>query len=315
MEAGMTPVAIGVVVVNWNGWRDTIACLESLARATPRPECAVVVDNGSTDDSVEVLQRWATTRDSLRVSIVAAGANRGFSAGNNLGIAQLARDARISHFLLLNNDATVEPTFFAELARALEHHPDAGLVGATIYEANEARPIWYAGGGFVPLRCIAVHHHAVPTDQVAVPTDFVTGCAMLVARATWEVLGPLPECYFIYMEDAEYSWRARAAGLPVMYAPRAVVLHAVSTTVMRAVTRARRKYLMTRNRALFVRRNLRGWTRWAAIAYLVITKPGRALLEALAGRPRDGWAFLRGAVSGLLAKDGTLRATHRARAS
>ena len=51
----MTPVAIGVVVVNWNGWRDTIACLESLARATPRPECAVVVDNGSTDDSVEVL--------------------------------------------------------------------------------------------------------------------------------------------------------------------------------------------------------------------------------------------------------------------
>ena len=58
-----------------------------------------------------------------------------------------------------------------------------------------------------------------------------------------------------------------------------------------------------------------GWTRWAAIAYLVITKPGRALLEAIAGRPRDGWAFLRGAVSGLLAKDGTLRATHRARAS
>src|SRR3989454_11506996 len=123
MEAGMTPVAIGVVVVNWTGWRDPIACLEALARATPRPECAVVVDNGSTDDSVEGLQRWATTRDALRVSIVAAGANRGFSAGNKLGIGQLARDARISPFLLLKNHATGEPTFFSEPVRGLAPHP------------------------------------------------------------------------------------------------------------------------------------------------------------------------------------------------
>ena len=309
------PLAVGVVVVNWNGCRDTLACLESLARTAPAPRSVVVVNNGSTDGSVETITRWATTRSGLRVVVLAAGANRGFSAGNNLGLAHLARDSGISHFLLLNNDATVAPTFFSEIARALERAPGAGLVGATIYEAGESGRVWYAGGYFIPVRSLVVHRRAVPSHEVAVPTDFVTGCTMLISRSTWRTLGPLPECYFLYMEDAEYSYRARAMGLPVVYAPQAVAYHAVGATVGRAVHRPQVEYWKARNRALFVRRNLRGWTRWAAIAYLVITKPGRAFVETLAGRPRDGWAFLRGAVSGLLAKDGTLRATHRARAS
>ncbi|PYP71212.1 MAG: glycosyltransferase family 2 protein, partial [Gemmatimonadetes bacterium] len=87
------PLAVGVVVVNWNGCRDTLACLESLARTAPAPRSVVVVDNGSTDGSVETITGWAATRSGLRVVVLAAGANRGFSAGNNLGLAHLARDS------------------------------------------------------------------------------------------------------------------------------------------------------------------------------------------------------------------------------
>ncbi len=199
------------------------------------------------------------------------------------------------------------------MARALEAAPDAAIMGATIYVTGQSGDVWYAGGDFVPLRALVAHRATVPVHPGPVATEFVTGCAMLISRRAWETLGPLPECYFIYLEDAEYSYRARSAGLPVLYAPRAVAYHAVGATVRRRVARAQVEYWRTRNRALFVRRNLRGWTRWGALAYLVVTKPGRALVEVLRGRPALGWAVLRGTVEGLLSKDGHATATPPAR--
>lgn len=301
------------MIINWNGLADTRTCLESLIAASPAPARIVVVDNGSTDGSADALRAWqgARRQDAAvpPVTILASATNRGFSGGNNIGVKHLHADPEISHFLLLNNDATVGRTCLAELARALDTAPDAAVLGPTVYVANQADQVWYAGGHFLPVRTLAVHEKTVPTDGSARPTEFVTGCAMVIARGAWDTLGPLPECYFMYQEDAEYSWRARAAGLPVLYAPRAVVYHAIGGTVQRDVTPPRIEYLKTRNRVLFVRRNLAGWTRWGALAYLLVTKPGRALLEVLRGRPALGWAFLRGLVAGLLSHDGVVTLT------
>jgi hypothetical protein len=294
---------IGVVIINWNGLADTLTCLESLVAASPGPVRIVVVDNGSTDGSVDELRAWqgASRRGGgvPAVTILASSTNRGFSGGNNLGVEHLHADPAISHFLLLNNDATVARTCFAELARALDAAPDAGVLGPTVYVAGQPDQVWYAGGHFLPLRTLAVHGTTVPTDGSPRPTEFVTGCAMVIARAAWDSLGPLPECYFMYQEDAEYSWRAHDAGMPVLYVPRAVVHHAIGGTVRRKVSQQRVEYLKTRNRALFARRNLRGWTRWGALAYLIVTKPGRAIVELFSGRPALGWAFVAGVLEGL----------------
>jgi GT2 family glycosyltransferase len=84
-----------------------------------------------------------------------------------------------------------------------------------------------------------------------------------------------------------------------LYVPRAVVHHAIGGTVRRKVSQQRVEYLKTRNRALFARRNLRGWTRWGALAYLIVTKPGRAIVELFSGRPALGWAFVAGVLEGL----------------
>ncbi len=299
----MTRVSVGVVVVNWNGLADTVACLASLAAAHPEPTRVIVVDNGSTDGSLEALR---ARRANLPVSVIAVGSNRGFSGANNLGVAELARDPAITHFLLLNNDATVRPDFFAEIARAIATVPDAGLMGPTIYLTGRPGDVWYAGGRFVPLRALVVHDTDVPQGSEPVGTEFVTGCAMLIARSVWETLGPLPECYFIYLEDAEYSHRAREAGFPVLYAPGAVAYHAVGSAVRRRVPSPTVEYWKARHRALFVRRNFRGWARRAALGYLAMTKPGRALAELLRGRAAVGWAVLRGTAEGLLSKDGHL---------
>jgi len=296
-----------VVVVNWNGAKDTVASLESLWAAAPPPQHVVVVDNGSTDGSIEQLRAWASARSSgtraggPRFTLLAAGGNRGFAGANNLALRRLAADPTLTHFLLLNNDATVAPDFFAALKRALMRAPDTALLGVTIRVAGQPAEVWYAGGRFLRLRSLVLHGSVVPTDDAPVPTEFVTGCALIISRVALEVLGPLPECYFVYSEDAEYSQRALAAGLPVRYAPEPVAYHAVGATVRRLVPSAAVERWKVRGRTLWVRRNLRGAVRWGALGYLLVTKPVRAVWETLAGRPRLAQALLAGLAEGLLA--------------
>ncbi|HXF96318.1 MAG TPA: glycosyltransferase family 2 protein [Gemmatimonadales bacterium] len=296
---------IGVVVVNWNGQADTLRCLHSLAAAAPGPARVVVVDNASSDGSREAIERWRAARDRPPpVALLSLPANRGYAGACNVGVAHLVADPSITHVLLLNNDATVDPEFFAHVSRALGAAPDAALLGPTIYAAGRPGEVWYAGGHFVEARALVVHGHAVPQDPRPLPTAFVTGCALLLSRHAWDILGPLPECYFMYLEDAEYSYRARAAGLAVVYAPRAVAYHGVGATVQRTLPGPWVEYLKTRNRAWFARRNFQGWERWVALAYFAISKPVRGLVELVRGRPALAWAIVRGAAEGLLSKQG-----------
>ena len=292
------PNRTGVVVLNYNGWEDTLECLESLAGAAPGPDRVVVVDNSSTDGSLDHIRAWGRRHD-LPLTTIAAERNLGFAGGSNLGLAELVRDRSLTHFLLLNNDATVEPDFFAELARAVHQRPDAGLVTCTIFVAG-TRQVWAAGGRILPARALAVHDHELPVDDHPVPTEFATGCALLVSRAAYRTLGPLPECYFpLYMEDVEFSFRAGQRGLPVLYAPRAKAHHKVGATVGPPRLSPLITFCQNRHRGFFVRRNLRGWHRILALGYLGFTKPGRALLELVSGRPRIALAVIRGTVAGL----------------
>ena len=109
----------------------------------------------------------------------------------------------------------------------------------------------------------------------------------------------LAECYFPgYWEDGEYSFRARQAGFRVMYAPAAVAYHKVGGTVGPANKSTFVSHGQNRLRVFYVRRNYRGMTKVIALAYLAFTKPGRAVIEALKGRPRIGWAILSGTIAG-----------------
>src|SRR6267378_739620 len=230
-------IRVGVIVVNWNNPGDTISCLASLLDASPRASEVVLVDNGSEDDSVARIQRWVESQ-SLGISIVGrggvpgqhpvwltviqSGSNLGFAGGNNLGIEYL-RGTDATHFLLLNNDATVSQNYFTELNRVLRSSPTPGLVAGTIYHDPDRARVWYAGGREIPYRALVAHMHDVPESGTSIPTEFVTGCAMTISRELVEGIGTLPECYFPgYSEDAEYSRRAREHGFPVLYAPRAV---------------------------------------------------------------------------------------------
>lgn len=296
----------GVVLLNWNNAEDTLAALDSLWSASPRPAAVAVVDSASHDDSVERLNRWASDHAAGSwMKLIVLPANRGFAGGNNVGIEYLLSRPEISHVFLLNNDAMVEQSFFAEMAKAIEHAPNAGLVTGTIYEHPNRSKVWYAGGREIPYRALIVHTFDVPTGSEPVETEFISGCAMLISRAVIKKIGMLPEIYFpLYSEDAEYSHRAREAGFPVLYAPKAVVYHKVGATVGPAKTSPYIMRAQVRHRVLYVRRNFRGMNRLIASLYLIATKPARAIVETLMGRPKMGWAVFAGTVEGFLSREG-----------
>ena len=311
---------VGVVVLNWNGLADTLECLDSLHAASPAPEVVVVVDNGSRDDSVAGVRAWArragldlrevvgderlAADERPQLVLVRLAENRGFAGGNNAGLRLLHRRRDVSHVLLLNNDAAVAPDYFGALAAALRAAPEAGLLSGTIYDHADRAKVWYAGGASLPRRALVLHHEVRPPGDAPLPTAFVTGCAMVVSRRALDTIGALPECYFpAYVEDAEYSLRAHEAGLPVLYAPAPVVYHKLGATAGRSDVSPFVAYLLARHRPFYVRRNLHGLTRLAAIAYLVATKPARAAVELLRGRPAMARAILAGTASGLLSRD------------
>ncbi|MEO6866250.1 MAG: glycosyltransferase family 2 protein [Gemmatimonadaceae bacterium] len=301
----MSDPSYGVVLLNWNGFADTECALDSLLAADPRPARVIVVDNGSADDSLARLDEWLSRNDVAGappwVSVIAEKANRGYAGGNNLGLARLATTGDVTHFLLLNNDATVAPDYFARMSDAIRSFPDSALLGCAIYYHPEREKVWFAGGYEVPYRALMLHNYKLPASLEPQTTPFVTGCAMVISRALYDAQGGLAECYYpIYWEDTEYSFRARNNGWRVMLVPSARVFHKVGASVGGEDITPQVAFWQNRHRGYYVRRNYRGADRAAAIGYLIATKPARAIVELIRGRPAMGSAIFRGFLHGLV---------------
>ena len=311
------PSTWAVVVPSFNHADDAITCLDALRNAEPHPGTVLLVDDASTDDAVARIAAWAKNADidhrivpatSLQrdnepaswLTIATVEANSGFVHSCNVGLRYVRDFTKAPFVLLLNNDAVVTPTYFAELAKALARNPETGLLSGSIYEWDRST-VWYGGASFNPMRALATHKTDLPDTDAPTETGYVSGCSMLISRSVLETIGLLAECFQpAYVEDVDYSLRARAAGFPVMIARRAVCYHRVGSSLGRVNEQsARTVFSVNRNRAFTLRRNYKGWQRAAGITYLVVTKPGRALLEVAKGRPRIGWAYLSGMLVGV----------------
>lgn len=273
-----------VVLLNWNGWRDTLACLDSLfdSRATP---CRVLVcDNGSHDESVAQLFAWGQMRFSKRFerftrvdvdrgvslrydtkfALVENGANLGFAAGNNIGV-RLALRSLDCHFVwLLNNDTTVAPDALAQVVARAESDPSIGLCGSTlIYHHNQQ--MVQAFGGATYNRFTGKSRHigafastsAVPIDPAATEKtmSYVVGAAMLVRRAFLEQVGLMQDDYFLYYEEIDWCTRGRGR-FKLGYAPGSLVFHKEGASIGTAASggSALSTYYLFRSRVRFTAR-------------------------------------------------------------
>ena len=249
--ATATGARAAVIIVNWNGWEDTVACLDSCAGLDYPDREMIVVDNGSADDSVARIRAAHPS-----VTLLESGANLGFAGGNNVGIkAAIERDA--SYIWLLNNDTTVEPRALSALVEAVAADPDAGVAGSKITYFDHPELLWYAGGEFTPAG--PVRHRGLDEPdtgqyELLEETGFITGCSLFTTADVIGRLGLLAEEYFLYWEEADFDWRAHAAGYKLLYVPESVVRHKVAGSLGESWGIAQTKYLV-RNMLLFYRRN------------------------------------------------------------
>jgi GT2 family glycosyltransferase len=217
---------VAVVVLNWNGREDTLACLRSLERASGEL-VPIVVDNGSTDGSV------AAVREAFpAVEIVETGANLGFAGGNNAGIAR-ALELGAAHVIVVNNDVEVDPGFATALVAEAGRRPDAGALCSMILYAEPRDTIWFAGASFDPRagyngRQRGYGKRDDGAFDAVTATDRACGAAMLVPRAVLEQVGLFDPAFFLYSEDTEWSLRAREAGFNLYVVPASKVRHKVS---------------------------------------------------------------------------------------
>jgi GT2 family glycosyltransferase len=193
-----------IIVLNYNGHEFIKKCLASVFKLDYSNFEVVVVDNDSHDGSFEE----AKTSFS-KAHFIKNEANLGFSVGNNIGI-RFALERMADYVFLLNNDTEVEKDALTKLVEAAETDKKVGLVSPVIFNGTD-RQIWFSGGKIDWLRMRTLHNlKAAAVD--AYESEFISGCAMLVKAAVFREIGLLDEDYFLYWEDADFSWRAKKAG-------------------------------------------------------------------------------------------------------
>lgn len=217
---------VSVVVVNWNGAAFLEECLFSLARQSyPRTEI-IVVDNGSTDGSVDLVKR----KYGGRVTLIESPTNLGFAGGNNLAI----RAAKGDYVALLNNDASADPGWIEALVRTAESDDRIGMCASKIYIRRTNR-VLDSAGLVVSRDGIARGRGRLEIDRKEFSVEeevfLPSGCAALYRRSMLEEIGLFDEDFFVYCEDTDLGLRGRIAGWTCRYVPNAIVFHAYSGSV------------------------------------------------------------------------------------
>ena len=257
--ADSTAPGIAVVMVNWNGWRDTLEALASLKASDHVDWRLYVVDNASADDSVGQLSAHAP-----EARLIASPVNDGFAGGCNRGIAAALADGADAVFLL-NNDAAVRPDTLSALAAASAAHPNAVLGAAVRYKMGGG---WQFFGSRADPGTGAPEWFRHPDDAgvlgaAMIPTDFVFGAALFAPARLFREIGLFDERFFLTYEETDWCYRARAAGAECFVVRDAVVEHVGSASLGSAASPLQ-AYFLQRNRLLFwqkhagARRLLRG---------------------------------------------------------
>ena len=222
-EKTMNPTPqVWCIVLNWNGWKDTIECLSALKLCTyPRLQ-VIVVDNGSTDDSVARLRALKSD-----VLLIENRNNLGFAGGNNVGIRYaLARGA--DYVWLLNNDTQPAPDALSALVAKALSDSLIGAISSICYYAAAPRVVQAWGGARVNLWIGYGRNSTVPQEDNWFHA--LNGTSMLIARRAIEDAGLLDERFFLYWEDTEFCLRLRKKGWRLAAASDSRVLHKVNAS-------------------------------------------------------------------------------------
>lgn len=306
---------VAIIILNWNGKENTLECIKSIEKlqmlnppaGRAGVQCQIyVVDNGSTDGSVETFNKLQTTNYDLKV--IENKKNLGFCEGNNVGMRKALKDGN-DLVMILNNDTLLDGKLAFQLIETFDKYPDAGIVSPKIYfapgfefhkgkykKSELGKVIWYAGG-LIDWNNVFSSHRGVDEvdrgqhDKVT-ETDYASGACFLVKKEVLQKIGLFDKDYFLYWEDADLSERAKRAGFKVLYAPPAHLWH--KNAGSSRVGGALHDYYLIRNRLLFGAKYASLRARFAllreSLKFLVFGRPWqrRAVLDYYFGNMGKG---------------------------
>lgn len=269
MKASTLPRVV-IVVLNWNGAADTIECVASINASSYPHYRVLVVDNGSTDDSVPRLRSAFPA-----LWLMETGANLGFAGGNNVGI-RAALDAGCDAVILLNNDTTVAADWLEAFVQAAQTLPPGSVLGGKIFYTSAPQTIWHFGARWDAERCrFNLIGRGTPGSQWSAieAVDLVIGCCMWLPRTTIDAVGLLEEDFYLNYEETDWCSRARRAGFSLFSVPGVQVWHKISASFK---GRPHNAYFIFRNRRLWVERQFSGEEQKRVMRLLVLPDERRA---------------------------------------
>ncbi len=252
-----TPL-VYIVVLNYNGYKDTVECIESLKTITYKNCKVIVVDNNSTDGSYDKLKSGYPELD-----IIKSAENLGYAGGNNLGIKK-ALENKADYVCIINNDVVVEPSFLETVISKMENDNNIGIAGSKVCEYYDRVKIQSTGSRIDLLRGNVYQiNPGTLKDSVEedMDVDYISGSCLVARKDIFEKIGLLPEVYFLFFEETEWCLRAWRAGYKVRCICDSVIYHKGSSTIDKIS--GIKEYYMLRNNIIFEKRN-------AAVAQLLI---------------------------------------------
>lgn len=262
---------LSIITVNYNGLNDTCALIDSIPFNEDME--VIVVDNGSIKNEASILQNRYP-----HITAIRSNQNLGFAGGNNLGI----KTAKGKYLYLINNDTVFKDFNPQVLIKRLKSSQKIGMVCPKIRFAWDDNPIQFAG--YTPLSPITIRNRAIgfgeeDKGQYDMPhqTPYAHGAAMMLKREVVDKAGLMPECYFLYYEELDWSMMLTRAGYEIWYDPASTIYHKESRST--GQNSPLRTYYITRNRLLLVKRNWSEFSKYISYCYLIVIVAIRDILK------------------------------------
>ena len=270
-------ITLSIITVNYNGVKDTCELIDSIPFNEDME--VIVVDNASKDNEAAIIQERYP-----HIQVIRSEKNLGFAGGNNLGI----KASHGKYLFFINNDTVFKEFNVSTLMNRLNASSTIGMVCPKIRFAWGSNPIQFAG--YIPLSKITIRNCAVGCGEedkgqydAPHPTPYAHGAAMMVKRKVIDKVGLMPECYFLYYEELDWSMMMTRAGFEIWYEPACTIFHKESQTT--GQNSPLRTYYITRNRFLLVKRNWTGISKYISYCYLTgIVAPRDIMKYMLKGR-------------------------------
>lgn len=241
-----------IIILNYNNYKDTIECVNSVIDIEYENIKILIVDNNSTNDSYKKLKEEFNNK----VILIKSKKNLGYAGGNNLGI-KYALDNNADYICILNNDTLVPKTFLTRMIPFMEQNGEFAIVGPTILYDNIDNLVQSTGAKIDMIRgktpSINRGKKYCEIKQKIINCDYIGGACILLRSEVIKKIGYIPENYFLFYEETEWCYNAKKKGFPVICYTNEYIIHKGGKSIVKIG--GLNEYIKERNRVVFVKRN------------------------------------------------------------